>query len=193
MRIIGLTGSICMGKSTAATLAKRLGYGVFDADRAAHNLTRPHTGAALPKIAKAFPDCVEDGILNRAKLGKLIFENPAKRKELEHILHPMISKMRDLYLKQQRRLGRKFVLLDIPLLFEQRLDRMCDAVLVVYCSDFLQARRALARPTMTRSKFNHIKQQQLHSHKKRKRAHFTAPSGLGKHPITTTLKRIRGF
>src|SRR5215472_14406505 len=148
MVIVGLTGSIGMGKSTAAAMLRDMGVPVYDADAAVHALQAPG-GAALPAIEAAFPGVVKAGVLDRQALGARVFGNPAALRRLEAIVHPLVGQRQRAFLKRAARQRAPLVVLDIPLLFEGRGERRIDATLVVSAPAFLQRRRVLARPGMT--------------------------------------------
>lgn len=179
MRILGLTGSIGMGKSTAAAMVRRLGWPVHDADATVHRLMA-EGGKAVPAIAAAFAGVVVDGAVNRGALGQRVFGDPVALRRLEAILHPLVRAEENLFLRIQARSRRKLVVLDIPLLFETGGDRRCDAVAVVSCPAFLQAQRVLARPGMTLARLRAIRTQQMGDEQKRRRADFVIFSGTGR-------------
>ncbi len=178
-----------MGKSTTARLCRQFNIPVFDADRKAHELTQPNS-PVLTKIEAAFPGVVNAGVLDRAALGNRVFSDPKARTHLEALLHPEIHKARKQFIKYQRRQGRKLVILDIPLLFEKRLSRICDAIIVVSCSPYLQTRRVLPRFGMTHAKLNAIRSQQLSVAFKQNQATYCVYSGLGLNPVAQELKKI---
>lgn len=179
MKILGLTGSIGMGKSTAAAMLRRLGWPVHDADAAVHRLMRPG-GKAAAAIRRAFPDAVIDGMVNRAVLGRRVFADPPALRRLEAILHPLVRAEESAFLRRQARHRRRLVVLDIPLLLESGGDKRCDAVAVVSCPVFVQARRVLARPGMSPARLAAIRAQQMPDRHKRRRADFVVFSGLGR-------------
>lgn len=189
MKILGLTGSIGMGKSTAAAMLRRLGVPVHDADAAVHRLLGTG-GAAVAAIAAAFPGVVENNAVNRAELGRRVFGQPAELRRLEAILHPLVRRAETEFLKRQRRRHTRLVVLDIPLLFETNGQRRCDAVVVVTAPAFLQEQRVMRRPGMTRAKLAAIRAQQMPDFAKRRRADFVLPTGAGKLPVLRRLKRI---
>ncbi|MGE5475287.1 MAG: dephospho-CoA kinase [Bacteroidales bacterium] len=189
MKILGLTGSIGMGKSTAAAMLRRLGVPVHDADATVHRLLA-RGGAAVPAIAAAFPGVVENGAVNRQELGRRVFGQPAELRRLEAILHPLVRRAETEFLKCQRRRGTRLVVLDIPLLFETNGQRRCDAVAVVTAPAFLQEQRVLRRPGMSTAKLAAIRAQQIADVEKRRRADFVLPTGSGKLPVLRRLKRI---
>lgn len=198
MVIVGLTGSIGMGKSTAATMLREMGVPVYDADAAVHALQAPG-GAALPGIEAAFPGVVKAGVLDRQALGARVFGNKEALRRLEAIVHPLVQRMQRAFLRRAALAGEKLVVLDIPLLFEGMGDRRVDATLVVSAPAFLQRRRVLARPGMTVEKFEGILRQQVPDALKRRKASIVIPTGMGLAPTraalgkaVTELRGLRG-
>lgn len=189
MKVLGLTGSIGMGKSTAAAMLRRLGVPVHDADATVHRLLG-RGGAAVAAIEAAFPGVVENGAVNRQELGRRVFGQPAELRRLEAILHPLVRRAETEFLKRQRRRHARLVVLDIPLLFETHGQRRCDAVAVVTAPAFLQEQRVLRRPGMTLARLAAIRAQQMPDRDKRRRADFVLPTGSGKLPVLRRLKRI---
>ena len=187
MIVIGLTGSIGMGKSTAAKMFRRLGVPVEDSDAAVHALFATG-GAAVEPVGAAFPGVVKDGAVDRAALGKLVYGDPAALKKLESIVHPLVGRARDAFLARMRARRAPIVVLDIPLLFEAGLDRLCDATVVISAPPFLQEARVMARPGMTRERFERIRAQQMSDAEKRRRADFVVSSAMGR---AHTLNRLR--
>ncbi|WP_343712801.1 dephospho-CoA kinase [Inquilinus sp.] len=190
MRILGLTGSIGMGKSTAAAMFRRDGIAVHDADAAVHDLLR-RGGAAVPAVAKAFPEAVRDGAVDRKALGALVFGRPEALRRLEAILHPLVRRRMRRFLQQAGRRGDPLVVLDIPLLLETGGERFCDAVAVVSAPRLLQAQRVLARPGMTKEKFAAILAAQMPDREKRRRADWVVPTGLGRRPTRLALRALQ--
>ena len=188
MVIVGLTGSIGMGKSTAATMLRQMGVPVYDADAAVHALQAPG-GAALPPIEAAFPGVVKNGVLDRQALGARVFGDKKALRRLEAIVHPLVAQRQRTFLKRAARRGVPLVVLDIPLLFEGRGERRVDATLVVTAPAFLQRRRVLARPGMTAEKFAGILRQQVPDRTKRRLATVVIPTGLGLAPARAALAR----
>ena len=187
MYILGLTGSIGMGKSVAAQNFRRFGVPVFDADAAVHELTG-RGGAAVAAVDAAFPGVVKDGAVDRRALGAKVFDDTAALRRLERILHPLVRQAQRKFL-QRARMGReKLVVLDIPLLFESGGDRLCDGVAVVSAPGFIQRQRVLARAGMTEEKFQAILARQMPDVAKRRRADFVIPTGYG---FGFSLRRIR--
>jgi dephospho-CoA kinase len=180
MKIIGLTGSIGMGKSTVAAMLRQMGVAVFCSDEAVHRLLAKG-GRAVPLVAQAFPGVMEEGAINRQKLGKAVFGQPAQRQKLEGIIHPLVWQMQDEFLLKARREKQRLVVLDIPLLFETGREADMDEVWVVHSPGFIQERRVLKRPGMTREKFLAIRASQLPDHIKKKHAtrHIHTSLGMG--------------
>ena len=188
MVIVGLTGSIGMGKSTAAKMLRQMGVPVYDADAAVHALQAPG-GAALPPIEAAFPGVVKGGVLDRQALGARVFGNKEALRKLEAIVHPLVGERQRAFLKRAARRGARLVVLDIPLLFEGRGERRMDAVMVVSAPSFLQRRRVLARPGMNEEKFAGILRQQVPDTVKRAKASVVIPTGMGLAPTRAALRR----
>ncbi len=188
MVIVGLTGSIGMGKSTAAIMLRRMGVPVYDADAAVHAL-QAKNGLALPPIEAAFPGVVKDGVLDRQALGARVFGNKEALRRLEAIVHPMVGQRQKAFLRQAARRGAPLVVLDIPLLFEGLGDRRVDATLVVSAPSFLQRRRVMARPGMTAEKLDGILRQQVPDSVKRRKATIVIPTGLGLAPTRVALEK----
>jgi len=187
MKVLGLTGSIGQGKSTAARMLRRLGLPVHDADATVHRLLAPGGGAVGP-IAAAFPGTVTAGAVDRGRLGQLVFADPAALRRLEAILHPLVRAAERDFLKRQARRRRRLAVLDIPLLFETGGERRCDAVAVVVAPAFLQRQRVLRRPGMTAARLAAIRAQQLPDALKTRRADFVVPTGTGMVPALRRLK-----
>jgi dephospho-CoA kinase len=180
MKIIGLTGSIAMGKSTAAKMLARMGYAHFDADAVVHALTGPH-GRALPAIAAFAPEAVStEAGMDRRRLGDLAFRDQSVLRKLEAVLHPMVYAENRRLLALWQRQRRRKVLLDVPLLLEGAGERRCDAVWVVSAPKALQAQRALSRPGMTPEKLRGILSRQVPDREKRRRADVVIATGLGR-------------
>ena len=190
MVVVGLTGSIAMGKSTTAGMFRAFGWSVFDADLAVHDLMGPR-GAAVAAVLAAFPGVgtVAAGI-DRAELGPAVFGDPAALKRLEAILHPRVRRAEAHFVAHARRRGERAVLLDIPLLFEGGGFARCDLTVVASASAHLQAVRALARRGMTRAKLDAILAKQMSDREKRRRADFVVRTGLGLAPALGDVRRI---
>lgn len=186
---LGLTGSIGMGKSEAASMFRRLGVPVFDADAAVHRLMA-RGGAAVAAIDAAFPGAVRDGAVDRPALGAQVFDKPASLRRLEAIVHPLVRAERAKFLARARARRVPLVVLDIPLLFETGGEEHCDAVMVVTAPAAVQRARVLARANMTAEKFAAILDQQTPDREKRRRADFVVPTGLGKRVTLNAIRRI---
>jgi dephospho-CoA kinase len=172
--ILGLTGSIGMGKSTVSAMFREAGVPVFDADAAVHELQGPG-GALLPMIEDAFPGTTGPQGVDRIKLGAAVFGDPAKLKRLEAIVHPAVGAMRAGFLEENA--GQKLIVFDIPLLFEKGGFAMIDAVAVVSATPEAQRARVLARPGMTEEKFAQIMAIQVPDAEKRARADYVIDTG----------------
>src|SRR5260221_1240922 len=191
MVIVGLTGSIGMGKSTAAKMLRQMGVPVYDADAAVHALQAPG-GIALPPIEAAFPGVVKNGVLDRQALGARVFGNKEALRRLEAIVHPLVGQQQRRFLRSAARRREKLVVLDIPLLFEGSGERRVDATLVVSAPAFLQRRRVLARPGMTDERLAGILRQQVPDAVKRRKATIGIPTGLGLAPTRAALAKAVG-
>ncbi len=178
MKIIGLTGSIGMGKSETAKMFQAAGIAVFDSDATVHKL-QAVSGDALPMIAAVFPGVVEGGVLNRARLGDIVFKNPQKKRALEAIMFPLLDEARTYFITDARQKGHSLVIIDAPLLFETGLDRHCDKIVVVSAPQDVQRARVMARPHMSRAKFESILNSQMPDQAKRDKADFLIDSSKG--------------
>lgn len=195
MQVLGLTGSIGMGKTTAARMLRRMGAAVCDSDAVVHELFA-RGGAGVPVIAGLFPDCVVDGAVDRGRLGRRVFGDAAALARLERAVHPLVQAAQRRFLATAARLGRRRAVLDIPLLFETHAERRVDAVLVVSAPAVVQRQRVLARPGMTAEKFAAILARQMPDREKRRRADAVIPSGLGRavtwRALRRALRRLQG-
>jgi len=190
MKIVGLTGSIGMGKSTTADLFRRLGVPVYDADRAVHGLSEKG-GRAVAAIAAAFPGAVVDGAVDRKRLGAMVFNDKKALARLEAILHPLVQAERRIFLRRARAARKPLVVLDIPLLLETGGEAEVDFLAVVSCPGFLQEARALARPGMNPAKLAAIRAHQMPDGEKRRRADLVIATGRGKRPVLAELVKLR--
>jgi len=179
MKVIGLTGSIAMGKSVAALMLRQLKIPVWDADQVVHRLLAKH-GAAVEKVAAVFPSVLNDQAIDRAALGKIVFQDDIALKKLEQIIHPLVRQSEQQFLKHARMARRKLVVLDIPLLYEQHREKDMDAVMVVTASRLLQRKRALKRTGMTEEKLRFILAKQMPDNAKRRLCDYIVISGLGR-------------
>jgi dephospho-CoA kinase len=190
MIVVGLTGSIGMGKTTAATMLRRLGVPLFEADAYVHRLMGPG-GAAVGAVAAAFPDVVgADGGIDRQHLGARVFGRPEALHRLEGILHPLVRAAERRFVRAAQVRRDPIAVLDIPLLFETGGDRRCDYVIVVSAPAFLQRQRVLRRPGSSDSRLDAILAAQMPDSEKRRRADFVVPTGLGK---DATLRRLKAI
>jgi dephospho-CoA kinase len=188
--ILGLTGSIGMGKTTAASMLRGLGVPLFDADRVVHGLLAPG-GAAVWEVADAFPGVRNEGSgIDRRLLGQRVFADIAELKRLERILHPLVRAEEKRFLGRARARRERLVVLDIPLLFETSGERRCNYVAVVSAPALVQRQRVLRRPGMTEIRLAAILQKQMPDRVKRRRADFVVPTGLGRN---LTLRRLRAI
>jgi dephospho-CoA kinase len=176
--VIGLTGSIAMGKSQTAGLFAAEGVPVHDADASIHKLYGKG-GAAVTKIAEAFPGSVHDGAVDRAALSAQVAADPAALKKLETLVHPLVAAERDAFLDAAAARGEAIVVLDIPLLFETGAEAGLDALVVVSAAAETQRQRALSRPGMTAEKFETLLARQMPDVDKRARAHFLVVTDKG--------------
>lgn len=188
MRVLGLTGSIAMGKSTAARLLRRMRVPVYDADAEIRKLLA-RGGAGVAPVEAAFPGTVAGGAVDRAALGARVFADPAALRRLEGILHPLARAAQRAFLDRHMRARTRLVCLDVPLLYETVGERRCDLVVVVSASATIQRQRALARPGMTAQKLAGILARQMPDAKKRVLADIVAVTGLGHLPTLRALAK----
>lgn len=189
MIILGLTGGIGMGKSTAAAMFRRLRVPVFDADAAVHAL-QARGGRGVAPIARAFPDAVVDGGVDREALRNAVIGKPEALTSLERIIHPLVRDAERRFLAAARRRGERLVVLDIPLLLETRGEARVDAVIVVTAPAPIQRARVLRRLGMTPARFAAILARQMPDRDKRRRADHLLHSGLNKHMTQTRIRRL---
>ncbi len=189
MIIVGLTGSIGMGKSETAKMFVEEGVPVFDADATVHELQKKD-GKALAKIEETFAGSVKEGVLDRAKLGALIFANPDMKKTLEAIMHPMVAEERIAFFKEAEKAKADMVVLDVPLLFETSGDKACHRIVVVSAPAEIQKQRVLARDGMTEDKFNNILQRQVPDAEKRAKADYVIETHKGFEHARNCVKSI---
>jgi len=187
MRILGLTGSIGMGKSTTAKLFTEAGVPVYDADAAVHKI---YEGEAAPAVEAAFPGTTVGGKVDRAKLSARVVHDQAAIKQLEQIVHPMLGASRKKFLDDAEASGAPVVVMDIPLLFETGGEKRVDAVVVVSTDAATQRERILARGTMTNEALDGILARQLPDAEKRKRADFVVDTSHGLDPVRAAIRDI---
>ena len=176
MIVLGLTGSIGMGKSTTARMFRDAGVPVHDSDETVHRL---YAGEAARLIEKRFPGVVHDGLVDREKLAKAVLGQPDALKDLERIVHPLVRADADAFLERHRQEGARLALLDIPLLFETGGEDRVDRIVVVTAPAEVQRERVLARPGMTEEKFEAILSRQVPDAEKRRRADYIIDTGQG--------------
>ena len=187
MLILGLTGSIGMGKSTTAKLFMEAGVPVYDADAAVHKI---YEGDAAPAVEAAFPGTTVGGKVDRARLSARVVQDQAAIKQLEQIVHPMLGASRQKFLAEAEQSGAPVVVMDIPLLFETGGEKRVDAVVVVTTTPENQRERILARGTMTHEALDAILARQLPDAEKRKRADFVVDTSHGLDPVRTRIRDI---
>ncbi len=189
MKVIGLTGGMGMGKSTAAAAFRRAGIPVFDADAAVHRL-QAKGGRAIRAIRAAFPDTIRDDAVDRAALRQAVLGDKEALTRLEHILHPMVQAEERAFIARARRAGKRAVVLDIPLLFETGADRRVDTVVVVSAPLALQIHRVRLRRRMSRQDIEAVIARQMPDREKRRRADLVVRTGLSRN---YTLRMLNLF
>lgn len=187
MLIVGLTGSIGMGKSTTAQMFREEGVAVHDFDAAVHAIYR---GPQSQSIERAFPGSTSDGVVDRAKLAAMTLGRPAEIARLELIVHPLVQQLRRAFLAAERERGAAISLVDIPLLYETGAEKEVDKVVVVTASPEIQRERVLARPGMTEAKFGAILARQLPDLQKRRRADFVVHTDRGMEAAREEVRAI---
>jgi dephospho-CoA kinase len=194
MIIIGLTGSIGMGKSETSKMFAAQNIPVFDSDQAVHQLLGPK-GAAVDIIEKIFSGCKKENEIDRQALGAQVFGNDSVLKKLEGILHPMVQKMRDDFVKTAGDNGQQIVLFDIPLLFEKNHQNDCDYIVVASAAADVQKKRVMERDGMSEQKFLDILEKQTPDQEKRRRADFIIQTDQGldyaKDQVCKIIQKIR--
>jgi dephospho-CoA kinase len=192
MFILGLTGSLAMGKSATAQMFLDEGVPLHDADAVVHRL---YDGEATAAIEAAFPGTTAGGKVDRVKLGQRVLGDPAAIKRLEAIVHPMVAAASAKFLAEAKARGAPVAVLDVPLLFETGGDKRCDAVAVVSAPAEVQHKRALERPGMTEDKLAAILGKQMQDEEKRRRADFVVDTSQGfdhvRAQVRDILKRVR--
>jgi dephospho-CoA kinase len=187
MIILGLTGSIGMGKSTTAQLFAEAGVPVYDADATVHSL---YESEAVPAIEAAFPGTTANGKVDRNKLSARVVHDPAAMKRLEGIVHPMLGASRQKFLREAEQSGAPVAVVDVPLLYETGGEKRVDAVVVVTTTLEIQHQRILARDNMTGEKLDAILARQLPDAEKRKRADFVVDTSHGLDAVRTRIRDI---
>lgn len=189
MWLLGLTGSIGMGKSTAGRMLRRMGCALHDADAAVHRLYA-RGGAAVAPIGRAFPGVVDNGAVDRVKLSTLVVGRPEALRRLERIVHPLVRRETDRFLRRCATRRQQVAVLEVPLLFEGGGWRRVDEIIVVSAPEAIQRRRVLARPGMSAAKLQAILARQLPDRVKRRRADYVVPTGMGRWHSWKQLFRI---
>ena len=189
MIVLGLTGSIGMGKSTTAAMFRDAGVPVYDADAEVH-ASYAKGGACVGPVGEAFPGVVKDGAVDREALRQAVLGKPEELKRLNSIVHPIIGSLRNRFFDEAKAAGADLVLLDIPLLFEGRGERGMDAVAVVTAPPQVQRERVLQRPGMTPERFEAILEQQMPDAEKRARADFVIDTSRGLEPVRRQVAEI---
>jgi dephospho-CoA kinase len=189
MKIIGLTGGIGMGKSTAASMFRRAHIPVFDADRAVHRL-QAKGGAAVAPIGRAFPGTVTGGVIDRAVLRDAVLGDPARLKQLEKIIHPLVRQAQTRFLQRARRAGAPIVVLDIPLLFETGEPSRVPFIVVVSAPAAVQLARVRRRRTLSAAQIRAILDRQMPDREKRRRANLVIQTGLSRRHAQSQIARL---
>jgi len=187
MRVLGLTGSIGMGKSTTAKLFAEAGVPVYDADATVHKI---YEGEAAPAVEAAFPGTTVDGKVDRTRLSAKVVHDPAAIRQLEQIVHPMLKVYHQKFLDDAERTGAPVAVVDVPLLFETGSEKRVDAVVVVTTSPENQRTRILARGTMTKEALDALLARQMPDEEKRKRADFVVDTSHGLDPVRARIRDI---
>lgn len=194
MIVLGLTGSIGMGKSTTAAMFRDAGVPVHDSDAVVHALYR---GAAVGPVEAAFPGVTREGAIDRALLSQRVLGDGAAMARLEAIVHPLVAQAREAFLDEARRAGARVAVLDVPLLFETGGDALVDAVVVVTADASVQKARVLARPGMTEERFAAILARQTPDSEKRRRADHLIDTGHGleaaRRRVAEVLRAVAGM
>lgn len=189
MIILGLTGSIGMGKSTTAKMFADFGVPVHDADTTVHELYR---GVAVPLIGEAFPEAIRDGVVDRTRLAQSVLGNGEAMRKLEAIVHPLVREAEAEFVRLQESRGAPLIVLDIPLLFEAGGADRVDRIVVVTASPEVQRERVLKRPGMTEQKYEAIRARQMPDAEKRARADFVIDTGQGMESARQAVAAIIG-
>ncbi len=194
MLVIGLTGSIGMGKSATSVMFREAGVPVHDADAAVHAL---YAGEAVPLIEAAFPGTTREGNVDREALSRAVLGNDAAMKQLEAIIHPLVRAADIAFRDKARVSGHRAVVMDVPLLFETGGQKRCDVIAVVSAPKHVQKARVLARPGMTEEKFAAILARQIPDEDKRRRAHVVIDTSLGfdaaRAQVSAFLRAVRAI
>lgn len=189
MIVLGVTGSIGAGKSTVASILRNCQIPVFDADSEAHAVLEKNK-TALKKIKDEFPSAFSKGSINRKAIGRIVFSNDRKARSLEKIIHPYVLSQLKIFLKREKKSGARLVVLDIPLLFETGLEKICDKIIVVTTSPEIQRRRVLARKGMKSFVLKKIQRKQFSEAIKKKKADFIVPNVGSRSVLSGAVKKL---
>ncbi|WP_298357981.1 dephospho-CoA kinase [Rhodoblastus sp.] len=187
MIVLGLTGSIGMGKSTTAAMFRAFGVPVFDADRCVH---RVYAGEPPAAVAARFPEAVVDGKIDRGRLGSQVLDDREAMAALEEMIHPIVESERNKFICDQKKGGARIVVLDVPLLFETDTWRRVDAIIVVTAPKEVQRERVLSRDLMDEDKFFNILKRQIPDTKKRKSAQFIVKTEFGFESVRRQIRNV---
>ena len=190
MIVLGLTGSIGMGKSTTAKMFREEGVPVHDSDETVHRL---YEGPAAQLVERAFPGTVVNGVVDRKKLAAAVLDKPEALRRLGQIIHPLVRADADAFVERQRKEGRRLVVMDIPLLFETGGTDRVDSILVVTASAEVQRARVMARPGMTEHKFEKILANQVADKDKRRNADYIIDTGQGLDHARAEVRKLIGL
>lgn len=185
MIVVGLTGSIGMGKSVLAGQFRGLGIPVHEADKAVHQLLQDE-----PIIRETFPFAFTDGQIDRSKMGEQVYSDPVRRKALEDILHPLVRANRRLWLDEMRSAGHDIVVIDVPLLFETGLDDWCDYIVCVTAPADVQRQRVLSRPGMTAERLDKILALQMPDAQKQQKSDLVIDTSRGHDATLDDVKKL---
>ena len=189
MKIVGLTGSIGMGKSTVAEMFEQLGAATWNADDAVHRLYS-RGGAAVGPMKKMFPDAVINGAVDRDRLGAIVLNDRDALGKVEAVVHPLVAEDRVGFIENAQARGAAMAVMDIPLLFETGQRNAFDAVVVVSASEDVQRRRVLERPGMTEAKLGAILKRQMPDSEKRLRADYVIPTDVSMAETMAVVKSV---
>lgn len=189
MIIIGLTGSIATGKTFVGRCFEKLGVPVFNADEEVHVLLEI-AGKAVQPVAKLFPNTYRCGEIDRQKLGHIVFNDLKKLKQLEKIIHPLVKEEQAAFLRKAQEENNRFAVLEVPLLFESEVDKLCDYIVVTTVDPKTQEERALKREGMTKERFKQINKEQMADAKKRKKADYVMDTTESEFSVFRQVKKI---
>jgi dephospho-CoA kinase len=184
MIVLGLTGSIGMGKSTTSAMFRDFGVPVFDADQCVHRI---YDGAPPATLAARFPGAAVEGRIDRKRLGAMVLEDARAMADLEEIVHPLVESERDDFIRDRKDKGAKAAVLDVPLLFETEAWRRADAIVVVSAPQDVQRERVLSRESMDEAKFLNLLGRQIPDRKKTMSAQFIIKTNFGVEPARRQL------